>query len=470
MESEKDIKVQESSVDNQNIISDVKTDASVSINDVKNSSEENDTHTEACIVCNSNNDTIMDNDSRSSVKELLKEIDNKLGIIEASEQYIFLRDAITRNNKLINDCQNRIISVKKCIQYANKYIKDLSDSFLNVIISTEWFDKYYDAVCLFDKAHDSNEAMEWCEAMKDSLDTSIADKDSLKIRVLLNRRMANAVFTLSVKTPYLRLKSEMFNDIRSFISIQSRLFYGWLKNIESISLLLRNYWLDLEFQSLRTETYNKNSDLCFQLGNINGASLSSVVKEYINEKLVQDGDCPSIKLIIKEVDEFENNIDNMLSFYDNQYEQNESRIKYLTDTLLNDYYRKDLEPIYVMYDGIQLSIDSLLAKYEECEEREKWCTMLRNLAEIIVKFLSNQNINLSPELVVGKTHYENDTFEIIKGQKVKFFDFGRIASGTEAPREDLKERVASIRNYGFYRIDSDDNIKIIRETVVSVYN
>ena len=69
----------------------------------------------------------------------------------------------------------------------------------------------------------------------------------------------------------------------------------------------------------------------------------------------------------------------------------------------------------------------------------------------------------------GKSHIDNSVFEI-NNKPIDFFGFAKIAAPTDAPSENLKDFVASIRNYGFYHIDSDDNVKIIRETVVSVYN
>jgi hypothetical protein len=83
--------------------------------------------------------------------------------------------------------------------------------------------------------------------------------------------------------------------------------------------------------------------------------------------------------------------------------------------------------------------------------------------------LSKQNISPSPTLVIGKSHIDNSVFEI-NNKPIDFFSFAKIAAGTDAPSEDLKDYVAKISNYGFYHIDSDDNITIIRETVVLVYN
>lgn len=401
-------------------------------------------------------------------KDISEEIVKKLHAIESSDQYVVLRKLIDRNSSLLTNSQHRIVSVKQSIQYANKYIKELSDNFFKVLLDTGWFDKYYDAVCLFNKAHESKEAMEWCVAMKESLEISIAERDAYKIRALLNKRVVNAIFTLSIKTPYLRISEGAFNDIAPFVSVQSRMFYSWLKNIETLSLLLRNLWLELEYPSINMNTYYNNSYL--QLEETSTA-LSSYVKTYMEETIIPDNNyLAHLEKIKNEVEKFENNIENIIEYYENLYEQNEVRVKYLTNDLLNDYYKKDLEHIYSIYDYIQLSIDSLQAKVEECEEREKWCTLLKNLSEVIIEFLSIQNINLSPELVIGKSHIENTKFETINNQEIDFFSFAKITSATEAPREELKDCVASISNYGFYYIDSDNNIKIIRETKVSVYN
>lgn len=434
MESEKDIMEQVPSDDKAEIDSEVHIDASITVKDGKNIPE-----------------------------EILK----KLDAIESSDQYVVLRKLIDRNSSLLTNSQHRLVSVKQSIQYANKYIKELSDNFLKVLLDTGWFEKYFDAVCLFNKAHESKEAMEWCVAMKESLETSITEQEAYKIKVLLSKRFVNVVFTLSTKTPYLRISEGVFNDIAPFVSVQSRTFYSWLKNIETLSLLLRNLWLELEYPSVNVNKYC--SDGCLQLEEAN-TGLVSYIKTYLEETIIPENDCLAREKIRNEVEEFENNIGNIIEYYENQYEQNEVRIKYLTNDLLNDYYKKDLEHIYGIYDGIQLSISALQTKFEECEERERWGALLKNLSEVIIKFLSIQNINLSPELVIGKSHIENSKFVTINNQEIDFFSFAKITSATEAPREELKDCVASISNYGFYYIDSDNNIKIIRETKVSVYN
>ena len=471
MKSNKDIQEQDASLNNQGLVSDVPVETSVLTNEIEETSEENETIVEisASVAYNSIKDDVGSNNDDLTIDKLRLKIECKLKEIEASKQYISLCSILYKNNSLITEGEKRIFAIRRKIQYANKYIKDLSDNFLNVLTATGWFDKYYDAVCLFDRAHDSEESMEWCEAMKDSLATSIDDakKEAPKIKVLINRYIANSVFTLSVKTPYLRLKESSLNDIMPFISIQSKLFYSWLKNIESLSLLLRNYWLELEFPSLKRDFYFENKDLNFEKAV--GTTLLDYVNIYIDEKSNQGIDNSFFELIINEVDTFIEKMEDITSFYENQYEQNKKRIEYLTETLLNDYYKKDLEPIYGIYDGIMLSIDSLLSKFGKSEEREKWCSLLEGLSDVIIKFLSNQNINLSPKLTIGKSHIDNSKFEI-NNNPIDFFSFAKIATPTDASSEELKDCIASIRNYGFYHIDSDDNIKIIRETVVSVYN
>ena len=471
MKSKDDIIQEESTLINQDLNSEVPTDSTIVADGYIETNEESEVVVEISASV-SNKITMSEEyntDEGLSIDEIRLEIDRKISELENNEQYISLRNIISSNNKLLKESKKRIVEVKNTFRYANKYVKELSDKFLEVLSATGWFERYYDAVCLFDRANDSNEALEWSEALKDSLDTSIADteKTSPKIKVLLNRRVANSVFTLSIKTPYLRLKEDGFRELMPFISIQSKLFYSWLKNIESLSLLLRNHWLELEFPNLKRETYFASDSLDFE--KVLDVPLSQYIETYIESRLTSANKRSLYGSIVNEIESFIENMVEIESFHKNQYEENEKVIKYLTECLLCDYYKKELEPIYGIYDGIQLSKDSIVAKFSDSSERQSWCTLLDSLSDTIIGFLSNQNINLSPKLVIGKSHIDNSVFEI-NNKPIDFFGFAKIAAPTDAPSENLKDFVASIRNYGFYHIDSDDNVKIIRETVVSVYN
>lgn len=471
MKSKEDITQQDPISDNQGLTSEECIESTVVVNNIEKINKESETIAEisASVSINSSMNECENTNDELPIDSIRIEIDRKISELEANDQYIALRNTISSNNKLIKEHQKRIIAVKNAIMYANKYIKDLSDKILEVLAATDWFDRYYDAVCLYDRAHDTSEALEWSEAMKDSIDASINDieKTSPKIKVLLNRRVANSVFTLSIKTPYLRLKEDSFCEIKPYISIQSKLFYSWLKNIESLSLLLRNHWLELEFPCLKKESYYTIGEL--NLEKALEEPLLQYIETYIEGNITSDNARSLYESILNEIESFIENIAKIETFHKSQYEENERVIKYLTERLLNDYYKKELEPIYGIYDGIQLSKDAIVTKFGESEERESWCTLLDSLSDTIISFLSNQNINLSPKLVVGESHIDNSVFEI-NNKPIDFFGFAKIAASTSAPCDDLKDFVASIRNYGFYHIDSDDNIKIIRETVVSVYN
>ena len=471
MKSKDDVIQEESTLINQDLNSEVPTDSTIVADGSIETNEESEVVVEISASV-SNKITMSEEDNTDeglSIDEIRLEIDRKISELENNEQYISLRNIISSNNKLLKESKKRIVEVKNTFRYANKYVKELSDKFLEVLSATGWFERYYDAVCLFDRANDSNEALEWSEALKDSLDTSITDteKTSPKIKVLLNRRVANSVFTLSIKTPYLRLKEDGFRELMPFISIQSKLFYSWLKNIENLSLLLRNHWLELEFPNLKRETYFASDSLDFE--KVLDVPLSQYIETYIESRLTSANKRSLYGSIVNEIESFIENMVEIESFHKNQYEENEKVIKYLTERLLCDYYKKELEPIYGIYDGIQLSKDSIVAKFSDSSERQSWCTLLDSLSDTIIGFLSNQNINLSPKLVIGKSHIDNSIFEI-NNKPIDFFGFAKIAAPTDAPSENLKDFVASIRNYGFYHIDSDDNVKIIRETVVSVYN
>lgn len=471
MKSREDIKQEESTLNNQDLNSEVPAESTIVSDGPIETNEASEVIAEISasvsnIIIKSEEDNT---DEELSIDDIRLEINKKISELETNEQYISLRNIISSNNKLLKESKKRIVEVKRTFRDANKYVKELSDKFQEVLSATGWFERYYDAVCLFDRANDSNESLEWSEAVKDSLETSIADieKTDYKIKVLLNRRVANSIFTLSTKTPYLRLKEDSFKELMPFISIQSRLFYSWLKNIESLSLLIRDHWLELEFPNLKRETYYTSDSFNFE--KVLDVPLSQYIETYIESNITNENAHSLYALIFDQIESFIENITEIESFYKNQYEENEKIIKYLTERLLRDYYKKELEPIYGIYDGIQLSKDSIVAKYSDSYERQSWFALLDSLSDTITSFLSHQNIYLSPKLVIGKSHIDNSIF-VINNKPIDFFSFAKIAAATDAPSEDLKDYVASIRNYGFYHLDSDDNITIIRETVVSVYN
>ena len=404
-----------------------------------------------------------------SIEELRNEITAKIEQLEANDMYKSLLDVIARNSQLRADALAKIEVVRDRIVYANQYIKKFTDKFLKELLKDDWFDKYYDAVCLFERAHDSSESMEWCEAMRDVLDESVNDneKSMPRIRVQLNRRVPNSVFTLSVKTPYLRLKNDLFNEIKVDAVNQSKSFYTWLKNIENLSMVLHNYWLELHTSSLERCTCLKCEGL--NLETVLTIPLPEYVASYIDENVVDSNDKVFYNSISNDIDLFVEKLDEVEAYHSKQYEENVALVKSLTEKLLNDYYTKDLEAVYRIYDEIRLSVDLLVAKYGESKEAKEWCRLLKSLNEVIEEFLKLQNVYRTPELVIGESHIDESVFEI-ENKPYDFFSFAKVASATEAPSPELVERVASVSKYGFYLKDSNDNIRIIRETVVSVYN
>ena len=197
--------------------------------------------------------------------------------------------------------------------------------------------------------------------------------------------------------------------------------------------------------------------------------LSEYVASYIDENVVDSNDKMFYNSVLNDINLFIEKLDEIEAYHNKQYEENGALVKYLTDKLLNDYHTKDLEAIYRIYDEIRLSVDLMVAKYGESNEAKEWCRLLKSLNEVIEEFLNLQNIYRTPEMVIGESHIDESVFEI-ENTPYKFFSFAKAGSATEATAPELVERVASVSKYGFYLTESNDNIRIIRETVVSVYN
>ncbi len=471
MKSKEDIKQQESTLNNQDLTIVVSAESTIVADELTeiNKVSERIVEIPASVSNNPPMSEAENIDEKLSIDDIRLEIDKKISELETNEQYISLRNTINSNHKLLKESQKRIIAVKNTILYANKYVKELSDNFLDVLSATGWFDRYYDAVCLFDRAYDSNESLEWCEALRDSLNESILDSENKarKIRALFNGRITGGVFTLSVKTPYLRLKEDIFNEIKPIIDIQSRSFYNWLKKIENLSLTLRNYWLELHCSSFKRNTYYEDAE--FHLEKVLKVPISQYVASYIDENIIESNDKSFYNSILNKINLFIEDIADIELFYKKQNEDNTELVKYLTEPLLDNFYKAELEPIYRIYDEIRLSINSLEEKYEQSKELKDWCSLLNSLAYTITSFLNKIRIYPLPELIIGESHIDNSTF-VIENKPFKFFSFANATSATEAPSEELKDCVASVSKYGFYLKDPDDNIKIIRETTASVYN
>lgn len=464
-----DIKQEESTLINPDLTREVPADCTVLVDNTAEINEGSETIIE---LPASDTSLMTDEDTNNneiSIEELRYEIDKKLEQLESSEQYKSLLATLAEYHQLLAEGRANIRSVKDRIIYANKYIKDFSEKFLEALVATDWFDKFYDAVCLYNRAHDSKESLEWCEALRDSLDESILDSENKvrKIRALFNSRINGGVFTLSVKNPYLRLKDGVFNETRPIIDIQSRSFYNWLKNIESLSLTLRNYWLELHCFSPKNATYFEDAE--FHLEKVLKTPISQYVTSYIDGNIMDCSDKSFYHSILNKINLFLENIVEIELFYKSQCEENLKAVKYLTETLLDKYYKDELESIYRIYDEIIQSIDYLNEKFGQKEEAQAWCKLLDSLAETVKVFLSHQGIHCSPKLEIGKSHIDDSEFEI-ENRPFKFFSFAKVTSAVEAPIKELKNCVASVSKYGFYLKDSNDNIKIIRETTASVYN
>ena len=466
-------KPQESMLSNKDVTNEVSVkSADTTENDPAKTNEESEStaKTAPSVFNESSNDKEDTNNNENSIEELHHEIEEKIKQLESSEQYKSLINTIDEY-QLLHDSRANIQPVIDKIIYANQYIKVFSEKFLEILISTDWFERFYDTICLYDRAHDSTESLEWCEALRDSLNESISDteKNKRKIKALFNDHLTSSVFTLSLRTPYLRLKTDIFNQrisLKPIIAIQVRSFYNWIKNIENLSLTLRNYWLELHQFSLKRDTYFE--DALFNLEEILEKPLSQHVSLYIDENVTANNSESFYYSILEKINLFIDNIADIESFYKKQYDENRDRIKYLTEKLLDKYYRTDLESIYRIYDEIRMSIDYVTKKFDPCEELTAWCNLLNELAEAIKNLLSQQNIFCSPELVIGESNINNN-FEI-ENKLFNFFNFAKIAIGVEAPREELKDCVASVSKYGFYLKESESDIKIIRETTTSVYN
>ena len=471
MNSKEEIKQQESILEVQDLTSEKQVESAVMENDTEEINEESETILEvsASVSATSLKADEGANDNELSIEELRHKIDEKLKQFESSEQYKSLHATIAEYDQLLDEGLDKIKSVEGKIIYANKYIKDFSETFLNLLLATDWFDRFYDVVCLYNKAHDSNESLEWCEALRDSLEESIMDVENKarKIRALFNGRITGGVFTLSVKTPYLRLKEGIFPEFKPIVDIQSRSFYNWLKNIENLSLTLRNYWLELRCFYLKDNRYFEDSE--YHIKEILKMPISQLVTSCIDESITDCGDKSFYHSILNKIDLLIENINEIELFYKNQCEDNLDTINYLTGSLLDKYYRDELEPIYRIYDEIRQSINYLSEKFGQKEELKDWCKLLDSLAEAIKSFLLSQGIHSLPELELGISHIDDSEFEI-ENKTFKFFSFAKVTSGIEASREELKNRVASVSKYGFYIKDSEGNIKIIRETTASVYN
>lgn len=414
-----------------------------------------------------------------SIEDLRLSIVSKIQELEGNETFKSLCKTIKLNNDLFQEirCQIGKVAIDK-LKYANKCAKQFSDTFLDIIKKTEWFDSYYDAICLYGRANDSTEALEWSKALRESLDTSIEDvnKEDKKIKALLNHRLANpGTFTLSLKTPFLRIKDDLFKETRAIIVSQSSMIYTWLKKIENFTLSLKDRWLSVEFPGTKDDRYFKSNYADFNLEKIAmEESILQYVENYFEECSNYSGTADQKSLlntlqnIEKHIKEFSERLEDIHLHYSEQYEANKKVKKYLETTLLEDIYTKDLKPIYEIYDGIRLAIDYILQKYGESEDTKTWCSFLEELAETITNFLGNLNINPSPKLEAGKSHYANSEY-IIGGKPVDFFTFAEVSVGVEAPTEELQGYVESIREHGFYYLEGNGNFKIIRMSTVAVY-
>lgn len=446
-----------------------KISISPTVKDASNIKDENASAASQTEYIDNVDDSALINADETQMNQetLFNDIMQKAREIEASEQYEELLSICSKNKSLIEALKKRIGENSTYISLVNLYHSEFSDTFINAILDTGWFDKYYDAICLFNNANESKEAREWSEAFKDVLEISINEPDSKKIKVLLNKSIPNTTFTLSLKTPYLRIKEGRFDHLADYAINQSRSFYGYLKNIEVLSLKLKDLWIQWTWKFPHFETSSKDLQIPYYLENLEEHSLSAKIENYIYNTQCRDNQV-DLKNIFDDLCAFENKLDLIIQEQQTIYEKNE---RVLPLNYINEFLRTELEPIFSIYDQVQLSRNLLCQTYYDNEdnEKEEWLSLLDKLISVIESFLCGRlELYKSPDLIIGQSHIE-EKYLLANNENVDYFRFADISAPIDSPAENMVGRVASISKYGFYRIESDNSITIIRKTGAAIY-
>jgi hypothetical protein len=381
-------------------------------------------------------------------------------LLEVVQQYDLLIDQIAV-------LKNKLDTLRTDIIQANELYDSFKRDFANVIESTNWGEKLYYAIPLYEDFDDKDEwIQQWCQVLGKAV---TENKENL--RIFINKNLYNNVFSLPKDVYYYKANANEVNNVAPKVrdavhvfSTKTLIFFKFIKDFSDAlrSTLLRIVTLDGGYDTfvLEKSKLPSNDKLINDKNYINslkdeGQNLDEKMASFYNEliltakigKVIEnpDGFVSEARKLYQKVQDFQNNLNSLSK-------------RLYTDSLID---------IYKLYDTVGKSLNDfrqLENEVSDTDEISKLCclrfsSMLEKILETITKFLrdSYNIIPLAIELNKNFNEYDVNWYDVLVAE--------------DAPSLELTECISSITDTGFAKCNVDGKIEFVTKPAkISVYN
>ena len=381
-----------------------------------------------------------------------------------------LLEVIQQYDELINQIsylRNKLDILRTDEIQANELYDSLKKNFANVIDSTNWGEKLYYALPLYEDFDEKDDwIQQWCHVMEQAV-----GENKENIRVFINKNFYNNVFSLPNGVYYYKANTNEFANVSSRVkediytfSTKTLIFFKFLKDFsESLrSSLLKVISIDDGFdftdaKKIELPTIDKLVD---DLSYING--LKAKGQELPQEKIDNYTELFSSDIIEKIFSDSEKFINDARMLY-----QKVQDCQNTLNSLSKRIYTDSLIDIYKLYDTIEKSLNDFIKidnDLPDTDEESKLCclkfmTMLKKLLDVITKYLKD-SYNIVPlkiELYKNFNEYDVNWYDVLVAEN--------------APSKEMVECISAITDSGFAKLNIDGEVDFVtRPAKISVYN
>ena len=381
-------------------------------------------------------------------------------LLEVVQQYDLLIDQIAV-------LKNKLDTLRTDIIQANELYDSFKRDFANVIESTNWGEKLYYAIPLYEDFDDKDEwIQQWCQVLGKAV---TENKENL--RIFINKNLYNNVFSLPKDVYYYKANANEVNNVAPKVrdavhifSTKTLIFFKFIKDFSDAlrSTLLKIVTIDGGYDTfvLEKSELPSNDKLINDKNYINnlkneGQDLDEEMASFYKKLILiskigkviddPDGFVSEARNLYQKVQEFQNNLNSLSK-------------RLYTDSLID---------IYKLYDTVGKSLNDfrqLENELSDTDEISKLCclrfsSMLEKILETITKFLRD-SYNITPLAIeLNKNFNEYD---------VNWYD---VLVAEDAPSLELTECISSITDTGFAKCNADGDIVFVTKPAkISVYN
>lgn len=393
---------------------------------------------------------------REESAKLLAELQEKLKYISNNQEYQYNVNIISEIDSIIQQYQY----IKTKIEEANIFFEERVAKFNDLISDSDFFEKSFDMMCLYQNPLDSEDSANWFSSLKralrmmdlaidDKIDETIGRVPPKSFRACIKQSsVTEMINTLSTNTPVFRVKEQNTVECKPLLQEVASMLYSsskWLLNVEQKlkgTLLKSMPQSDISKSVKEILTYRDTHDIVNSIERILYPFTGTIVsKEDVDKCLRHANECV-----------------NELPEWNRQLYEYKVNLSAYVEKLTKQLYHSSVVDLFKLLNAIYRLLEAAGKSVHDAENETliKIRKFLVNLKSIIVDFLISLDIYENEEVIENKTIW-NDEMEHID-----------VLEGEEDSSKPLG-MISKVSSYGFYHRLNDETKVYIEKTKVFIY-